>query len=284
LRKTARKKERTLEDESRVSPTLSNERTTMKPKTSVADPRFFDIDEMKDPVLALKVLDDHLAKVLEEPLYWKWAILALHNALQGFMVLNLADSTRLNLMQEARSCPDCHREVSTAICPGCGNEIKALNKRSWGSRSEWNNYYRSLYEGPRKKREVPKDWRLIPFLEMFGRIKSDKYMKRFSGSKRYQPSKRQKKSVTSLHNDLRNEFIHFRPKLLSDYAPALVSEVKEILPIILFLAFESGNIFWQRGGHDLENTARELLEKLGDRVAMLEKAYQNHTVPRLQPS
>jgi hypothetical protein len=246
---------------------------TVKSKTSATDSLYFDLDEMKDPVLALKVLDDHLAKVLEEPLYWKWAILALHNALQGFMVLNLADSTPLELMQDARSCPECHREMLTAICPNCGKEMEVLNKRSWGSRSEWNNYFESLYNRPRRKSQVPKDWRLIPFLEMFGRIKSDQYMKRYSGSKKFQPSKRQKKSVTSLRNDLRNDFIHFKPKLLSDYAPALLSEVKEILPIISFLAFESGNILWLRGGGDLENTARELLAKLTARVATLEKAY-----------
>lgn len=241
-------------------------------KTVFSDSLSFEIDEMKDPVLALKVLDEHLAKVLEEPLYWKWAVLATHNALQGFMVLNLADSSRLNLMQEARACHHCDRELSTAICPGCGREIKVLNKRSWGSRSEWADYYHNRL---RKRREPLKDWRLIPFMEMFGRIQDDKYMKRSFNSKTFRPDKRQKKSVESLHNDLRNEFIHFKPKLLLDSAPELLSVVREILQIISFLAFESGNILWFRGGGGLEDTAREVLKNLNDRVDELEKAYSS---------
>jgi hypothetical protein len=256
----------------------------MESKGSATEPLSFTIDGEKDTVLALKVLDDHLAKVLEEPLYWKWAVLALHNALQGFMVLNLADSCKLDLMQDARSCPECHREVLTAICPGCNTEIEVFGKRSWGSRSEWNNYFLSLFDRRRKNCGAPKDWRLIPFLEMFGRIRNDKYMKRFLGSKKCQLNKRQKKSVTSLHNDLRNEFIHFKPRSYPDDAPALLSEVKEILPIISFLAFESGNIPRMVGKDGFGDTTRELLEKLNNRVAALEKAYSSLVASRLQSS
>lgn len=256
----------------------------MKSKASATKPLSFTINEVKDTVFALKVLDDQLAKVLEESLYWKWAVLALHNALQGFMVLNLADSYKLDLMQDARSCPECHREVLTAICPGCDTEIEVFGKRSWGSRSEWNNYFLSLSDRRRKKCGAPKDWRLIPFLEMFGRIRNDKYMKRFPDSKKCLLNKRQKKSVTSLHNELRNEFIHFKSRSYSEYTPALLSEVKAILPIISCLAFESGNIPWMVGKDGFGDTTRELLEKLNNRVAALEKEYSNRVASRLQSS
>ena len=77
----------------------------------------------------MKVLDDQLAKVLKEPLYWKWAVLALHDALQGFMVANLADySSKLSIMKDARACPHCGRELAKMICPGCSNEIKVFKE------------------------------------------------------------------------------------------------------------------------------------------------------------
>ena len=145
----------------------------------------FRTDDMKNAVFSLRVLYDHLAKVLNEPLYWKWALLALHDALQGFMVANLADSSKLSIMKDARACPHCDREVTKMICPGCSNEIEVFKeKRSWGTRFEWCEYYTSLRHGHGVKRKLPKSARLINFMEMFGRIQDDNYMKRLYGSKK----------------------------------------------------------------------------------------------------
>jgi hypothetical protein len=254
---------------------------TTDSKRSSADFLFFNIDGIKSAVLALKVLDDQLAKVLEEPLYWKWAVLALHDALQGFMVANLAYTSDLNVMREARECPHCHREVSTAICPGCGEEI--FNKRSWGTRSEWHMFHYGPASLPRQEREPPKPPRLIDFMEMYGRIKKDDYMaNQISGAKTFRRTKKQNKSVESLHLYLRNKFVHFTPEFLSDYTPGLLSEVMEILPIISFLAFDSRIIDWSYRA-ELENDTRDLLENLKVRVASLEKTY-NDEINRWQPS
>jgi hypothetical protein len=256
---------------------------------SKADPTdclIFAIDETKAAVLALNVLDDHLAKVSKEPLYWQWALLALHDAIQGFMVANLAGYSKLNIMRDARSCHHCGREVTTMICPGCSNEIEVLKvKRTWGTRSEWADYYRSPSYGHEEESEPLKPYRLIDFTEMWGRIQKDKYMAdRLHGAKKFQPTKKQSKSVLSLHNDIRNEFVHFRANSLLDYTPELLSVVKDILPIISFLAFESGIIKWFGPKSELRNTTRELLERLNDRVAALEKTYNDEISMRSQLS
>ena len=81
-------------------------------------------------------------------------------------------------------------------------------------------------------------------MEMYGRIKNDQYMNRRYGSKKFRGTKIQNKSIVLLHNALRNKFIHFTPKSWSVYVPIFLSVVRELLPVISFLAFESGNIVW----------------------------------------
>lgn len=46
-----------------------------------------DTDEALEAVLSLEMVRDQLLKVEQNLHYWKWVIIALHNALQGYMVL-----------------------------------------------------------------------------------------------------------------------------------------------------------------------------------------------------
>lgn len=55
-------------------------------------------DEAQEAVLALEMVKERLSRVAEEPYHWKWVILALHSSLQGFMVLALRGSDRLNAL------------------------------------------------------------------------------------------------------------------------------------------------------------------------------------------
>ena len=50
-------------------------------------PSFFRTDEEIDTVNALKTFCFFWEKIKEDEYYYKWAIIALHNALQGFMVV-----------------------------------------------------------------------------------------------------------------------------------------------------------------------------------------------------
>lgn len=41
-----------------------------------------------------------LKQVREDPYYWKWAVVALHNSLQGFMVCALSDAEGYNVLKD----------------------------------------------------------------------------------------------------------------------------------------------------------------------------------------
>jgi hypothetical protein len=57
-------------------------------------------DETEESVSALAMLKDSLVKVNEDVYQWKWAVIAAHNALQGFMVLALRNGNNLAIMSE----------------------------------------------------------------------------------------------------------------------------------------------------------------------------------------
>jgi hypothetical protein len=44
------------------------------------------------------MVGEQLPRSAENPHYWKWVIIALHNALQGFMVLALRGTSNLNVL------------------------------------------------------------------------------------------------------------------------------------------------------------------------------------------
>jgi hypothetical protein len=57
-------------------------------------------DEFEEAISALESTDEFLTKVSLDPYRWKWVILALHNALQGFMVLALRGSNGLLALKD----------------------------------------------------------------------------------------------------------------------------------------------------------------------------------------
>lgn len=57
-------------------------------------------DETLEAVSSLEMVANTLKNVENDWYQWKWAILALHNSLQGFMVLALRGSNGLNCLRD----------------------------------------------------------------------------------------------------------------------------------------------------------------------------------------
>src|SRR5215510_3143470 len=58
-------------------------------------------DEIEDVVVSAELVA-HLAPLLDtHPSYWKWVIVAAHNAMQGAMVCALTDSTGTSVLDES---------------------------------------------------------------------------------------------------------------------------------------------------------------------------------------
>ena len=55
-------------------------------------------DEAREAVLSLEMVLQTLPKVIENIHYWKWVLIVLHNALQGYMVLALRGTNGLNVL------------------------------------------------------------------------------------------------------------------------------------------------------------------------------------------
>ena len=97
------------------------------------------------------------------------------------------------------------------------------------------------------------DFKLNGFLELYKKIKSDS-MKMYLNSQKFVPKGTQGWSIKEL-NRLRNDFVHFTPKLWRLESGGLPDIILDCLEIAEFLAWESGNVIWDE--HDLK-------KRLGD--------------------
>jgi len=113
-------------------------------------------DETSEAVLGLEMVSEQLYKIRNNHYHWKWAIIALHNSFQGFMVLALQGSNGLNIVTDK-----CSKEWLLAYEQKC-----------------------CLY--PERKLE--------PFLGLYKRIKS-KRMLQHTLSKRFEPRGNQNNNV-----------------------------------------------------------------------------------------
>jgi hypothetical protein len=227
---------------------------------------FLATNELKDAVFSLRMVAECLAKVKEESHYWKWIIIALHSSLQGFMVSALCQGNQFPIMESARP--------KVFKCPHCLLETELPDQRDWGSLEEW----RRFHFGPPRdhgNKKVPKAPRLVSFRTLYKRIKDRHYMQRLSGSKAFRPQGTQGMSVKRLIVEKRNAFVHFTPKfslsICQDYLPV----VKDVIAVISFLAFESGNILWPgpEDPDDLRSQTERLVTDVGAMTDELDKYY-----------
>lgn len=140
---------------------------------------------------------------------WRWLVIALHNAVQGFMVLSLRH----------------------------GNGLLALDDESF---AKW-------MEAHEKSGPYPRNEKLDSYLNLYKKVKSES-LGRMGGNKNFVPSGTQGKSIKKL-NEIRNEFIHFTPKGWSLEVNGLPRICLDCLALIRFLGWETENIFWHEIEH-----------------------------------
>jgi len=97
---------------------------------------FFRVNEISEPLNAMMMAKEFLERSEQDIYYLKWAILAIHNALQGFMVLALKGTSNLPIIEW---------------------------KKDYDGKSAY-----EILSDPKSK--------LCCFTELFRRIKSKKYM------------------------------------------------------------------------------------------------------------
>ena len=193
---------------------------------------WLETDEFQETVLALQLTSEQLSNLASTGNlhYWTWVIVCLHNALQGFMVLALRGTNNINVLTE-----DCAIEWLAAYERGDG-------------------------QYPEQK--------LDNFLNLYKKVKSER-MKMYVNSQSLKPSGTQGRSIKKL-NAFRNDFIHFVPKGWVVEVSGLPQIVDDCLNIIWFLAFECGNIFWQK--QEQETLTKVLLERSKQSISRIEQS------------
>jgi hypothetical protein len=161
--------------------------------------------EAVEAVLSLEMVSETLPKVFDNIHYWKWVLIALHNALQGYMVLALARCGSFNILTKKSA-----------------EEQMAAETRD---------------------DDVLPERKLDHFLNLYKKIKADRLMMMYVDSQPFKPHGTQTQSVKML-NKLRNEYIHFLPKSWVLGVHGLPRVAGDCIDIIEFLAFDCRNILW----------------------------------------
>jgi len=135
---------------------------------------------------------------------WKWLIVSLHNALQGFLVCSLFAGNPVNVLVEKHA-------------------------------KEW-------IEAANNGKPLPKRRRLLHFKALLRNAEDGSLMMKI-GRKPLCLDKEQRLSVLGLHK-YRNELVHFLPMSRSIDARGLPEIATHCVEVIKFLALDSGNTVW----------------------------------------
>lgn len=165
-------------------------------------------DASVETVSAFEVFAEELQRVSADPYRWKWVIIALHGGLQGMMVLALQGSSGLHTLR-----------------PDAATRWLEAHERG----------------GP-----YPEDLKLDDFISLYKKIKSD-LMIMYVHSQKFVPKGTQGPSVKLL-NRLRNEYIHFTPRVWVLELAGLPKMAVDCLNLAEFLAWQSHNVDWRETG------------------------------------
>ncbi|MBI5249231.1 MAG: hypothetical protein HY912_07035 [Desulfomonile tiedjei] len=226
----------------------------------------FATNELKDAAFSLHMVAECLTKVKDDSHYWKWVIIALHNALQGFMVSALCNGNDFPVIQAAGP--------RTFECPACSQKTELPNHSWWGSLEDWLDWFKD------HSRPVPKPVKLLSFMDLYKRIKKQTYMG-CQGGKRFRPRGSQNQSVKRIH-EMRNSFIHFTPKFLYSTGLDYLPIVRDVAEVVSFIAFESGNILWY-GPDGIPSNSKRLIAEILTMASELDKYYTEESKTKRKP-
>lgn len=159
-------------------------------------------DERNELISSLKMVCESVSKVDHDIEYWKWAVIALHNSLQGSMVMSLRAGNDFRIMPEklAEKCLKAYRE-----------------NRPW----------------PKVKMDN--------FPNLYKKVKSIEHM-HFLTCSRELPEDQERDRAVEKILELRNIFMHFMPQGWSLEVSGLPNIFISLLNMENFLIFESGNV------------------------------------------
>lgn len=192
------------------------------------------LDEYRHAVLALEMTLEQLERVDEDPRRWAWALISLHNALQGCMVLALEGSGAATLTSR-------RRPMNGPGARAPGGSLPEIPTRPDGDAPEAPGRY------------------LDRFLDLWEKVKDSDPMLRSPHSRVLQPTEDQESSVRWL-NAWRDRFVHYRPGATTLDTVNPPWRVVEVVRVIEWLLEESGNVRFP--DPELETRAEQLVQAI----------------------
>lgn len=191
-------------------------------------------DEEIEAVRALEAVADLLPKTRADVYQWKWVVITLHNALQGYMVLALQGTWPVQVLP--------NRQTKKLLKAAADGDFAF----------------------------VTDDHHMDNLPGLYEKIKAPKRMSSFMDSKSFTPYGTCDESVARLCT-LRNGFIHFLPKIRRIYVGDLPRMVTDCVGIIEFLVRESQTITWHLNSNH-ERQSEVLIEVVRSEAARLQAA------------
>jgi len=167
---------------------------------------FYRTDLKENAIDDLEKLSTFLELASRDKSYWKWVIIALHSSLYKFMLLVLKNPDCSGIWEEKDGVEKVKKEKVGLVW-----KIKLFDPDNW----------------------------LVSFLKAFERIQNQTRVGRYVPGKPFVSDAKVNEAMKRLNTELRNQFLHFKPKswLIE------ISEIKKIiqttLPIIRFIIFKN---------------------------------------------
>lgn len=169
------------------------------------------IDEKQNTLDSLHKTRVFLAKVDEDEFYWKWAMIALHNAVYGSMVLVLLGTNPEKVRAKSKS---------------KDGEEKLIG-------------FREAFRRVQDK-EVMRMYTNSKFVCITSDAEKYKRMPEYKDKAEFfSPELRE--SIEHLNNYIRNQFMHYYPASISFGKGGFVQIIEDVTRLIEFLLLRSGN-------------------------------------------
>lgn len=206
--------------------------------------QWLDLDEVTEAIWSLQLVADLILGVEQQPYLWKWVVISLHNSLQTYLILAIWGGDHRRIMSER------HLEI--------------YKRRNAGSdREAWRGKYY-----------------VAPFGELYAKVKLAKPMADERDEQRaewldpgastgpFRATESIDRSVKKL-DDLRHEFLHYRPQSVSYSVPHMIDMVRDCLSLVRFLAVDNGAL--QYLNSEIRETAGESLQVIRDHLDRLQE-------------
>jgi hypothetical protein len=224
---------------------------------------FVRIDEVENAI-------DYLESCLlffprTDSLKWKWIGFSVAQSLYSFCILNLDSSNPISLSQEDDNDVFYKREgmvrwrkskkIKLAHLPGYKIEWDDTEKEPGGKAPS---SAEELIDGAVRHM----DRNLLGFWSALARVQdSEHWMKRYYGSHEVKISDPDLVNIGYLYEAIRNDVVHFRPKLMRHHIPKIKECCMSTILVIEDLAFKTGSLFLDKQQNERIRSAIESIKR-----------------------